>query len=75
MVVVGLYVFLARLLPATLWPNSFGIGESGMAQLKLTSSQLVHNLGPLFAEILVMCPRQRILSQKCYGKRHIIITG
>ena len=34
--------FLAGLLPTALWPNSFGVGESGLAQLKLTSSQLVH---------------------------------
>ena len=41
------FVFWTGLFPAMLWPNSFGIGESGLAQLKLISSQLVHKQGPL----------------------------
>ena len=59
-VVVGLFCILGWTVPAVLWLNDSGVGESGLAQLKLTLSQLVRKLGPL-AEILVMCPQQGML--------------
>ena len=71
-IVVGLFVLQTRLFLAILWPNSSGVGESGLAQLKLTLSQLVHKQGPIFAEILITYPQQGMLSQKCYGRRRII---
>jgi len=47
MCVVGLFVFWTGLFSTLLWPNSFGVGESGLTQLKFTSSQLVYKQGPL----------------------------
>ena len=68
---VGLFYILGWTTLAVLWPNDSSVGESGLAQLKLTLSQFVCKLGPL-AKILVTCPRQRILSLKRYGRRNII---
>ena len=71
---VGLFYILSWTTPAVLWPNDFEVGESGLAQLKLTLIQLVRKLGPL-AEILVTCPWQEILSQKMLWQEKHNIAG
>ena len=57
---MGLFGILGWTAPVVLWLNDSRVGELGLAQLKLTLSQLVRKLGPL-AEILVMCPQQGML--------------
>ena len=71
---VGLFYILSWTAPAVLWSNDSEVGESGLAQLKLTLIQLVRKLGPL-AEILVTCPWQEILSQKMLWQEKHNIAG